>query len=260
MSEPQAPLYNRFYGLARSLAIYHGRPGRGVRLRRFYARFIRPGSLCFDIGAHVGDRSRCWSRLGARVVALEPQPDFVRFLRLLFRHDPRVLVVAHAVGAASGCLTLHVSPRTPTVTSGSLRFLAEAARVPGFAWVDWSQQIKVPLTTLDWLIEAHGPPAFVKIDVEGMEHEVLAGLSVPLPALSFEFIPASPYAALASVARLEDLGRYEYNLALGEGFELVYDRWLNAAELRAWLATRDRAGPSGDIYAVRLDEDGGLGR
>jgi hypothetical protein len=40
-----------------------------------------------------------------------------------------------------------------------------------------------------------------------MEHEVLAGLSVPLPALSFEFVPASLHAALASVARLEDRKR-----------------------------------------------------
>lgn len=260
MSEPEARLYDRVYGLTRSLATYHGRPGRGARMRRFYARFIRPGSLCFDIGAHVGDRSHSWSRLGARVVALEPQPDFARFLRLLFHHDPRVLVVAHAVGATPGRLTLHVSPRTPTVTSGSPRFLAEVARVPGFAWVDWSQQIKVPMTTLDRLIEAHGSPAFVKIDVEGMEHEVLAGLSVPLPALSFEFVPASPHAALASVARLEDLGRYGYDLALGEGFKLVYDRWVDATELRAWLASRDPASLSGDIYAVRLDKDGKSGR
>lgn len=96
--------------------------------------------------------------------------------------------------------------------------------------------------------------------VEGMEHEVPAGVSVPLPALSFEFVPASPHAVLASVARLEDLGRYGYDLALGEGFELVYDRWVDAAELRAWLASRHPAGPAGDIYAVRLDEDGTPGR
>src|SRR3954447_25049411 len=134
MPEPLAQLYDRVYGLARSIATYHGRPGHGGPLRRFYARFVSPGAICFDVGAHVGDRSRCWSRLGARAVALEPQPDFARFLRLLLRHDPRVLAVAHAAGAAPGCLALHVSPRTPTVPSGSTRFLAEATRVPGFAW------------------------------------------------------------------------------------------------------------------------------
>lgn len=75
---------------------------------------------------------------------------------------------------------------------------------------------EVPMTTLDRLIKAHGSPDFVKIDVEGMEHEVLAGLSAPLPALSFEFVPSSPHAALASAAQLEDLGRYGYDVALGE--------------------------------------------
>jgi hypothetical protein len=47
---------------------------------------------------------------------------------------------------------------------------------------------------------------------------------------------------------------------LGEGFELVYDRWVDAAELRAWLASRNPAGLSGDIYAVRLDKDETPGR
>ena len=39
-----------------------------------YARFLRAGDLAFDIGAHVGDRISSFRRLGARVVALEPQP------------------------------------------------------------------------------------------------------------------------------------------------------------------------------------------
>ena len=45
-----------------------------------------------------------------------------------------------------------------------------------------------------------------------------------------------------------------------EGFELIYDRWVDATELGAWLDSRDPAGPSGDIYAVRLDKDGAPGR
>jgi hypothetical protein len=45
-----------------------------------------------------------------------------------------------------------------------------------------------------------------------------------------------------------------------EGFELVYDCWGDATELRAWLDSRDPAGPSSDIYAVRLDKDGTPGR
>ena len=71
---------------------------------RFYAGFVRPGDLCFDIGAHVGSRTLSWSRLGATVVALEPQPDFVRLLRWMFARNPRVTVRGEAVAARAGML------------------------------------------------------------------------------------------------------------------------------------------------------------
>ena len=45
----------------------------------------------------------------------------------------------------------------------------------------------MPVTTLDRLIAQHGVPSFIKIDVEGFEDQVLAGLTHPVPALSFEF-------------------------------------------------------------------------
>ena len=124
--------------------------------------------------------------------------------------------------------------------------------MPGFAWVDWSQQVTVPATTLDALIARHGEPSFVKIDVEGMEHEVLAGLSRPLPALSFEFVPASPCQCPGQPGAAGGPGR----LCLERG------AWARSphssstgrsapAAMLSWLAARDPEGPSGDLYAIR---------
>src|ERR1700741_472726 len=66
---------DRAAGLVRSLAIYHAIPLRERRLKSFYRRFVRPGDLVFDVGAHVGNHVRAFSSLGCRVVAVEPQPD-----------------------------------------------------------------------------------------------------------------------------------------------------------------------------------------
>ena len=56
----------RVYGLLRSLWIYYGQVSRQPKLKQLYGHFIAPGDLAFDIGAHVGDRTRCWASLGAR--------------------------------------------------------------------------------------------------------------------------------------------------------------------------------------------------
>src|SRR4051794_32366235 len=108
---------DRFIGIARSMAVYHGIPLRQRRMRRLFAMFVKPGDLVFDIGAHAGNRVRGFASLGCRVVALEPQPDFAQLLRRLFAHSPLVEIVQAAAGAAAGRASLSISDRTPTVTT-----------------------------------------------------------------------------------------------------------------------------------------------
>ncbi len=104
--------------------MYYGVPLRNRALTRFYAQFVRPGDLCFDIGAHVGNRVRALSRLGARVVALEPQPQCMRLLRRWYGHHPNIELVEQAVGTAPSTRTLFISERTPTVTTLSRDWIA----------------------------------------------------------------------------------------------------------------------------------------
>ncbi|MGY6411217.1 MAG: FkbM family methyltransferase [Alkalilacustris sp.] len=233
-------------GLGRSLAIYYGRPWRQRALVRFYRGLIAPGQLAFDIGAHVGNRSRALRRAGARVVAVEPQQPFASFLRLWLPGD--VTLVQAACGAQAGEAELAVSRLHPTVSSlGPLP--AGAATAPGFAHVRWDARQRVAVTTLDALIAAHGAPGFVKIDVEGAEPEVLAGLSMPLPLVAFEYLPALPGPASAAVARLAALGAYEFNAVRGEAPEFLWADWRDADAVRDWLAARPPSEGSGDLYA-----------
>lgn len=241
----------RWAGLARSIAIYDLKPGQAGRLDRLYRHLVGPGDLCLDVGAHLGNRTRSFRRLGARVVAVEAEPWLATRLRRRFAGDPAVAVVAAAVDAVPGTLELRVSRLFPTVTTGSAAFRGAAAGAPGFTAVRWNETVRVPALTLDQLIATHGDPAFLKLDVEGMERAALDGLTRPVGALSFEFLPLQPAEAIACVGRLETLAPYRYNVALGETMRLIWDAWRDADELVAWLAQRRAGEPSGDVYAVR---------
>jgi FkbM family methyltransferase len=239
-------------GILRSLAIYW-RPGRQPALRRLYRPFLPPGALVFDVGAHLGDRTRAFAHLGARVVALEPQAELFRWLRLLVGSQARVTLRREAVGQQPGEAVLAVSRRTPTVSTLSRDWPAElGCRNASFRDVSWEESVRVPVITLDQLIEEYGVPDFCKIDVEGFEAEVLAGLSQPVPALSFEFVAGVLDIALASVRRLEKLGRYEYNAIAGEQRSFLFPAWQSAVEIGAWLDAGAGGLPSGDVYARML--------
>jgi FkbM family methyltransferase len=239
----------RAFGFARSLVIYYGQPWRLGALRRRYREFLQPGDLAFDVGAHVGNRTRCFRTLGARVVAVEPQPDFAAWLRRQFGRDPDVTVVEAGLGAMPGRATLHVSRRTPTVSTLSTSWISQVRRAPGFARVAWPDRCEIVLTTLDALIARHGRPRFCKIDVEGCEAEVLGGLSEPIPALSLEYLPAAIEVALAAVERLVGLGGYRFNVSRGERMRWLWPQWRGADATLAWLADRRPDARSGDVWA-----------
>jgi FkbM family methyltransferase len=231
--------------------MYYGIPLRARRLRRFYAQFVRPGSLCFDVGAHAGNRVRCWRQLGARVVAIEPQADFVRILRWLYGRDADVEIVPLAVGAKPGTAELLVSERTPTVTTLSQAWVESVQRDPRFKSVSWSRGQRVEIVTLQSLIERHGEPDFIKVDVEGFEAEALAGLATPVRGLSFEYVPATRDIALACVERLTNLATYRFNWSQGETHRLASRAWVDAAGMRAQLERLPALASSGDVYALR---------
>jgi FkbM family methyltransferase len=240
---------SEWLGLLRSLIVYW-RPGRQKKLRRLYRPFVGPGDLVFDVGAHLGDRSVAFAALGARVVALEPQPQVVPWLRRLVGRNDSIIVRAEAVGGAAGTARLAISRRTPSVSTLAetwRRKLPEAN--PGFGRVRWEDAVEVPVITLDALIEIHGLPRFCKIDVEGYEAEVLAGLSYPIPGVSVEFVSGGLEVAVACIHRLGQLGTYEFNAIAGEGREFVFDGWVRSEGIADWLGEGAGGALSGDVYA-----------
>ena len=242
-------MFAQLFGLTRSLLMYYAIPWRSWQMRRLYRHFMQPGDLCFDVGAHVGSRLRVWRQLGANVVAVEPQPILFDLLQRWYGRSPHITLLDQAVGAEPGEARLHISQRTPTVSTLSRTWMQAMQQDESFAAVAWDTAVSVPVTTLDALIKQYGRPAFCKIDVEGFELEVLRGLSWPIPALSFEYIPAALDVALGCVARLQQLGNYRFNHAPGESHNLRADEWLTPGQMQQILQQLTPKDGSGDIYA-----------
>ena len=238
-------------GVLRSLRIYYGGKHDRSAMDRLYARFVQPGDLVFDVGSHVGDRIAAFRRLGARVVACEPNPPLVKTLRLLYGRDQGVTIEPVAVGAAPGEIELKINVDNPTVSTASRDFVKASEGAPGWQGQVWDKSLRVAVTTLDALIARHGIPAFIKIDVEGFEAEALAGLTQAVPALSFEFTTIQRDVARACLQRCAALGYVRYNAALGESQTLVHPDWQDAGAIVHWLDGLPMEANSGDVYATR---------
>jgi FkbM family methyltransferase len=235
-------------GVMRSLGVYYGHRAHAAAMDRLYREFVKPGDLVFDIGAHVGDRVAAFRRLGAKVVAVEPQPALVFTLRALHGRRRDVAIEAKAVGRKAGTISMMINTDNPTISTVSKDFVRAADGAAGWEGQVWDRSIEVPVTTLDALIDAHGVPSFIKIDVEGFEGEVLAGLTKPVTALSFEFTTIQREVARDCIARCVALGFSRFNAAIGESQELR--EWRTATAITRWLDELPHAANSGDVYAL----------
>jgi FkbM family methyltransferase len=142
---------------------------------RLVRDLLSGGGDFVDVGAHVGMYTVTAARaLGARgrVLALEPNPAARRQLEENLRLNgcTNVVVVPRAAAAARGQAVLHV-PDTPDPSFSSLQAGRFAEGEP----------VAVETTTVDEEVEAARlSPGLVKIDVEGAELEVLAGMEKTL--------------------------------------------------------------------------------
>ena len=214
----------------------------------FLRALLPPGAFCFDVYANIGARSVTLLETGASVIAIEPNARVVPELRARCGHHPTWTLIEAAVGREAGIATLY----------------ARRAHGASSLSEEWDGEIigqqHVPVVTLDAVIQRFGVPDYCKIDVEGWEPEVLAGLSQPLPLLSFEFhlselvIPRT----VTCLDRLAALGDYEVNVTPAETSRFLWDDWRPLADVRRDYPASVRAvldgPPYGDLY-VRMRRD-----
>jgi len=216
---------------------------------RFYAGFVRRGDLVFDIGANVGSYSELFCELGAKVVAVEPNPQCCQSLRRLARARP-VSVENCAAGDLPGKATLHVSDYSGLSTlTNDWREASQQAPLNRDA--KWPVNLEVEVITLDQLARRYGLPDFVKIDAEGYDDHVLRGMSFRPAGLQFEFNRWLPEVAMRCFDAPVLANGYDFNYTCGLEMRLACEHWVRQDELRLRLDALTGDGWNGDVLARR---------
>lgn len=151
----------------------------------------RSDDLIFDIGMHDGQDTEFYLALGYRVVAVEAHPELAAAGRDRFADaiaSGRLVIEEAAVceeAPASGFVSFYVNRRVSTWSTAS----AEAVERSGRLRDGDILEVEVPGLSIGTLVERHGMPHYLKVDIEGSDLCCVEGLGA-FPArprfLSFE--------------------------------------------------------------------------
>jgi FkbM family methyltransferase len=179
---------------------------------------LRPGMVCFDVGAQYGYHSLVASLLvgpTGGVVAFEPSRHAHRLLRQNLASVGHAVAECRAVGRESGSIELHdFGPRHSAVNT-----TLPTARIPARERAKLhATRYAVPQTSIDEYVKATGiVPDFIKLDAEGSEHAIVAGMQTVLrdacPTLSLEtgdYEGMDAPSTATTIAALEKVGYRPY--------------------------------------------------
>ena len=210
--------------------------------RAWFEHVVRAGDTILDVGANQGIYAMLCARLvGAegRVLAFEPEPELFAALQAACAANDASNVAAF--GVAAGATTGRAAFRRSRVNRGDNRLTNDGA----------SGTVTVEVRPLDDIV-GDGPAHVVKIDVQGQEPLVVAGMARLLdrsepPIVLFELWPSGLARAGHTPAPLvEAFTQRGFRLAELTSAGMV---WLASSALTAW--TREGRGGWTNLVAVK---------
>jgi hypothetical protein len=146
---------------------------------------------------------------------------------------------------------LNVSDDSDVKSSVSNEWMTTAAKEDAQYRGIWTRQTIVPMLTLDTLVSQFGMPQYIKIDVEGFEESVLAGLSSQPELLSFEFhvwfLSAAMHCLDMKLFANSSMYNFVHDAEYGYPAEFRERTWIDRDGLKEALRKLEKNG-QGDIF------------
>lgn len=224
---------------------------RFKKRRKFYTQFLKSGDTYFDVGANYGNRIEPIIDKGLKIVAIEPQPQCLKYLRKVF--GSRILTVNKGLGEKIEEREMFIA-NADTVSTFSKDWIKTTKESGRFDKCEWDKKMTVQMSTLDNLIQEYGKPQFIKIDVEGFELEVLNGLNHSINFISYEYaVPEQTEMVINCLNRLKNISPdIECNYSIGESMEWARKNWVSVEEMIKHIQTNEFVATSfGDMYVKK---------
>jgi FkbM family methyltransferase len=180
--------------------------------------------VLYDIGANRGLYADAHIANYDRVIMVEANPSLCEFLAVKYQDNPKVTIVNRIVSNDKDVL-FYMCPKADTISTADHQWVVDSRFTKDYYW----EPVKnLPTISMDRLIEENGEPAFIKIDVEGYEYNVLLSLTKNHCPLSFEWSEEKVREMVDTVEYLFSLGYTKFAVQLEDRYDAIIedDQWM----------------------------------
>ena len=187
-------------------------------------------NVIYDIGANQGDFTEGFLGDETTVISVEPNPVIFEKLQNRFTDNENVITINKAVSSDKGEVEFYVPSleRKHTIATCSKNWFEGRFK---YVFDEGYETLKIESVSLDDLIEEHGSPSRIKIDVEGYEYNVIQSLTKKIDncVISLEWTSEIIDEARKILLYLDELGYTQFAIMDSDKGEL--HQWYAISEL-----------------------------
>jgi FkbM family methyltransferase len=202
--------------------------------------------MYFDIGANIGKWSLANVNKCEKIVAVEASPDTFKTLSENMKNNKIICMNFAVCDSKEEYVSFYESGANTISTLNKDWLVSEKSRFYNYSKM---KEISCKPITIDKLIEIHGMPTLIKVDVEGGEFECLSSLTQKVDNLCFEWASELKDIAFKCMDYLEQLGFKEFHIQLEDNYTFRPTLYTNKQSIIDYLNTTTPKKEWGMIWA-----------